>query len=576
MSKFYKDIGGAKFDTLAKAIYRKDVGQVTDPMDLYLPLLVLPRSLLSWLNSNVKPIEINESKELEIPGTNGSLLLVRKESHDLYSGKITQGGKTIHTFEPTSMPALGGHIMNVCELYDEVAGRKVDEVEKKEIAEATKENEQVKTMIEMLGRLIDKVTDLEAARGSIPAQKEDYQSKNQSTPVVVNVNLSGAPMAVQKEEPIEKDEDLDKVSPSGKDRRRAEMDELARRNIPAGSNPNDPMSRVAGVTRGLDEWRNRREAQDPLAQIAQDKNVSYSSGMKPDGTPNEPIATITSDKSVPRQHIPTSPMGINVRDKNFQAAKQNAINTLSRIHNAPKPMLPKSEDGLDKAKMDEGLNDRKKQEVREQRAESFGDTATNELYSKEGRNQPIAKLTRRDKLKKLKSARLKKAGAFDRSPKAVPTQPQAKIPPVPKVTGNTKVPAMAAPKDAALPSIGTMADKSRAPAQPKQAQPKSPKAPPVPKAQQQMKQALSSVTKDELSTATSDDGERMFKKDADGKWFYNPTGVHAVMTKNSVLVKHNGDDTYSILVKNQEWDIDNLKLLSNMIKLKSLMKARGF
>ena len=132
MGNFWKDLAGPHYETLEKAIYRKETGRVLDALpEVYTPLLAVPRGLMSWVIQNVKPIEVNETKKLEVPGSD-AVLEIRKILSDTYSGTIVSKGKVIHQFEMIPLPAVAGTLLSVLELYDDVAGRKVEEVEKKE------------------------------------------------------------------------------------------------------------------------------------------------------------------------------------------------------------------------------------------------------------------------------------------------------------------------------------------------------------------------------------------------------------------------------------------------------------
>lgn len=113
-------LGEIGLEALNKAIVREGPDVVADPQDLYLSLLVVPRSILAWLMSSIRPMEPGDSKEFTVPGTDGAVMLVNKMASDVYKGNIVQGGKEIHKFHGVGLPALAGHLMTVFELYDEV------------------------------------------------------------------------------------------------------------------------------------------------------------------------------------------------------------------------------------------------------------------------------------------------------------------------------------------------------------------------------------------------------------------------------------------------------------------------
>jgi hypothetical protein len=115
-----KYVGEDGFDTLSKAIYRKQTNTFADPLELYLPLLAVPRTILSWLVQNIKPMAVSDIKDFDLPGIEGAVIHVEKQASDVYKGEVVQDGKVIHTFENQSLPSIGGHIMTITESYDHI------------------------------------------------------------------------------------------------------------------------------------------------------------------------------------------------------------------------------------------------------------------------------------------------------------------------------------------------------------------------------------------------------------------------------------------------------------------------
>ena len=120
-------IGVKGIETLSKAIHRRDSDSTIGPLDVYLPLLVVPRTILSWLVHNIKPIPIGESKKLSFPGMDDIEITIDKQGVDSYKGEFIKDGKVIHTFEKQTLPNVGGNFMSMGEMYDGFA-----EEEKKE------------------------------------------------------------------------------------------------------------------------------------------------------------------------------------------------------------------------------------------------------------------------------------------------------------------------------------------------------------------------------------------------------------------------------------------------------------
>lgn len=111
-------VGESGMERLEKAIFRRGTQNVADPLELYLPLLVVPRTILSWLAQNIKPLKVGEYKELEFPGQEDIKILVEKQNTDTYRGEFRKDGKVIHTFDKQTLPSIGGHFMTVGEVYD--------------------------------------------------------------------------------------------------------------------------------------------------------------------------------------------------------------------------------------------------------------------------------------------------------------------------------------------------------------------------------------------------------------------------------------------------------------------------
>jgi hypothetical protein len=122
-----KFIGRDGYEALHKAIYKDGSRSVLDPAEFLLPLLVVPRTILSWLVQNIRPLKIGEHKEIKIPHVKGASLWVQKQDADVYRGELTRDGKVIQTFEKQSLPTVGATIMSAGEQYDHLLEDKKDE-----------------------------------------------------------------------------------------------------------------------------------------------------------------------------------------------------------------------------------------------------------------------------------------------------------------------------------------------------------------------------------------------------------------------------------------------------------------
>lgn len=112
-------VGESGYETLQKAIYKKDSDATLGPLDIYLPLLVVPRAILSWLVQNIKPMAQNENKKLEFPGIPGVTIDIIKTGRDSYRAKFIEKGKVVHEFEKQTLPNIGGQLLTFGELYTE-------------------------------------------------------------------------------------------------------------------------------------------------------------------------------------------------------------------------------------------------------------------------------------------------------------------------------------------------------------------------------------------------------------------------------------------------------------------------
>jgi hypothetical protein len=117
-------VGKDGLETLEKAIFKKRTNAVIDPLEYYLPLLVVPRAILSWLIQNIKPMKIDELKTLEFPNNPDIKIEIQKQDVDQYRAEFVEKGRVIHSFEKQSLPAVSGHLMTVGELYDSFSSEK--------------------------------------------------------------------------------------------------------------------------------------------------------------------------------------------------------------------------------------------------------------------------------------------------------------------------------------------------------------------------------------------------------------------------------------------------------------------
>lgn len=116
-STFGKEI----FSILEKSsIYKPQTQTTVDVDELGVALKIVPKIILKWLSSELKPMAINEHKEIQLSFMGGSgNMHVTKLSNDVYSGELySQDNKRVYDFKYRSLPSIGLVLMSTFELYD--------------------------------------------------------------------------------------------------------------------------------------------------------------------------------------------------------------------------------------------------------------------------------------------------------------------------------------------------------------------------------------------------------------------------------------------------------------------------
>lgn len=111
-------LGKQGYQKLTKSMYRRDSHSTLSPIDLYLPMMAVPRALLSWLSQHIQIIPIGESRTIKIPTMPNTDIIIEKKGRDAYSARFVEEGKIIHSFENQTLPGVGGHLMSIGEMYD--------------------------------------------------------------------------------------------------------------------------------------------------------------------------------------------------------------------------------------------------------------------------------------------------------------------------------------------------------------------------------------------------------------------------------------------------------------------------
>jgi hypothetical protein len=120
-------VGEEGYETLEKAIFKRGTSAVIDPLEFFLPLMVVPRAILSWLVENVQPMKPGEIKDIPFPGKPDISIHIEKQAVDQYRCEFTQKGRVIHEFEKQALPVFGAHLLTVGESYDSFADKPKEE-----------------------------------------------------------------------------------------------------------------------------------------------------------------------------------------------------------------------------------------------------------------------------------------------------------------------------------------------------------------------------------------------------------------------------------------------------------------
>lgn len=177
-------LGDDGFETLSKTMYRRDSKSILSPIDMYLPILAVPRTILSWLVASIKPMRPGDEKILSYPGLDNLKIQVNKTGIDAYTAQFVKGGHIVHSFENQTLPAFGGHLMSMTEDYD---GKKVESNEVPAALMSASDihmppmpqsDTAINAMVEVtkiLGKVIDRIMDEKFTAKAVEEAKEKIE-----------------------------------------------------------------------------------------------------------------------------------------------------------------------------------------------------------------------------------------------------------------------------------------------------------------------------------------------------------------------------------------------------------------
>ncbi len=111
---------GEDFDSSLQKfeLYKPGTRTVIDHEELRTALQIVPRAILALLIRELAPMEIGESKDINIPVEGNAILHATKQERDVYVGQIDQNNKKVVDFQYRSIPGIGLIIMSAFELYN--------------------------------------------------------------------------------------------------------------------------------------------------------------------------------------------------------------------------------------------------------------------------------------------------------------------------------------------------------------------------------------------------------------------------------------------------------------------------
>ena len=160
-TKIVKSILGDDFlvELEKSEIYKPNTKSAVSPEEIKIALQIVPRSILSYLFSNLKYRSIGDVVDLELPFAPGSSLHINKLGPDNYKGEITKDGARLVEFQHRSLPSIGLILLTTFELYDLSLLDEIKESPKKEVNDKVERLQDLIDERMMLHGLIKDVVD---------------------------------------------------------------------------------------------------------------------------------------------------------------------------------------------------------------------------------------------------------------------------------------------------------------------------------------------------------------------------------------------------------------------------------
>lgn len=114
-----KTLGEDGLEELKKSsLYKLGVNRVIDINEIVSGMRVVPRTVLAFLQKELRQMKHGDSKNIELPLEKEATLRITKHTNDVYSGDIHRDGKILSKFLDRSIPGVGLIVMSTFELYD--------------------------------------------------------------------------------------------------------------------------------------------------------------------------------------------------------------------------------------------------------------------------------------------------------------------------------------------------------------------------------------------------------------------------------------------------------------------------
>lgn len=185
-------LGKDFFKELKKShIFKLNSNVATSVDEIAVGLKIVPRTVMSFLVSNLSNLETNDNKDIDLPFAPECFLHISKKDSDVFSGYIysKERHKKLNEFNHTSIPGIGLVLMSTFELYDlnEIKNAKTKESEIFDIEKLQEIIDERLRLHSLVARVVDKkIAQRDAVEVLIKERLQQLISEKKPTePVVV-------------------------------------------------------------------------------------------------------------------------------------------------------------------------------------------------------------------------------------------------------------------------------------------------------------------------------------------------------------------------------------------------------